>query len=156
MLLWHLSLGFFSPPLDYNAFDFTFVASGACCSSLALWCVSKGRISATFPFSKKYRPLLLMLKEVCALMLHVAAGCEDVALDDPVTAVSCLIHVILWRNKGVRQDKSVWLVGWLCFSSLDSSHQQLTEESSWDLLQPQQAWGIHCSGGEKLCWQCPC
>ena len=40
-----------------------------------------------------------MLKEKgCALMLHVAPVCEDVALDDPIcycTDVSILSHVIL-------------------------------------------------------------
>lgn len=74
ILLWHLSLGFSSPSLHYIAFDFTFVASGACHSSLALWCVSKGRTSATLPLLQKTQALITCVKEVCALMSHVATG----------------------------------------------------------------------------------
>lgn len=155
MFLWHLSLGFSSPSLDYNAFDFTFVPSGACHSSLALWCVSKGRISATFPSLQKTQALIIYVKG--------EGLCPDVTRGNSVwgrafgwscccTDVSILSHVLLWSKKGVRQ--RAWLVGWLCLSSLDvaiSTWVMPAVENSWDLLQPQHVGGIHCTVVERNC-----
>lgn len=133
MFLWHPSLGFSNPSLDYNAFDFTFVPSGACHSSLALWCVSKGRISATFPLLQNTQTLIGYIKG--------EGLCPDVTRGNSVwgrgfgwscycTDVSILSHVLLWSKKGVRQwinDYGLW-GGFVKFSW--SSHQYLSDACS--------------------------
>lgn len=153
MFLWHLSLGFSSPSLD-NGFDFTFVPSGACRSSSALWCVSKGRISATFP----------LLQNTQALITCVKGGlCPDGTRGNNVwgrgfgwccscTDVSILSHV-LWSKKRVRQCLNKYGL-WGGFKFSWSSHQHLSDAYSGEQLGfiATSARGrdkLH-SGGEKL------
>jgi len=63
MLLWQLSLGFSSLSLHYNAFDFTFIASDVCHSSLAAQHVSKGRISAVLPLFQNTQVIITYVRQ---------------------------------------------------------------------------------------------